>query len=157
MNEVKKPYRYVGTNPVRPDGVPKVTGLAKFGNDYRLPGTLYGKILRSPHAHARIKSIDTSKAEALPGVQAVMTAADLPEQEFAYVGAARVQINMWHMSRNVMAREKALYEGHAVAAVAANSQSVAEAACDLIEVDYEVLPHVIDVEAAVAEDAPLLF
>ena len=157
MNEVKKPYKYVGTNPVRPDGVPKVTGLAKFGNDYRLPGTLYGKILRSPHAHARIKSIDTSKAEALPGVQAVMTAADLPEQEFAYVGAARVQINMWHMSRNVMAREKALYEGHAVAAVAANSQSVAEAACDLIEVDYEVLQHVIDVEAAVAEDAPLLF
>ena len=61
MNEIKKPYKYVGTAPVRPDGVPKVTGTAKYGNDYTLPGTLYGKILRSPHAHARIKSIDTNK------------------------------------------------------------------------------------------------
>ncbi len=125
MNEIKKPYKYVGTNQIRPDGVPKVTGTAKFGNDYTLPGTLYGKILRSPHAHALIKSIDTSKAEVLPGVQAVMTAADFPDHPFAYVGAARVQINFWHVTRNIMAREKALYEGHAVAAVAAISPAVA--------------------------------
>ena len=157
MNEIKKPYKYVGTNQIRPDGVPKVTGTAKFGNDYTLPGTLYGKILRSPHAHALIKSIDTSKAEVLPGVQAVMTAADFPDHPFAYVGAARVQINFWHVTRNIMAREKALYEGHAVAAVAAISPAVAAAACKLIEVDYEVLPHAIDVEEAAAEGAPLLF
>ncbi len=157
MNEVKKPYKWVGTHQIRPDGVPKVTGLAKFGNDFRLPGTLYGKILRSPHAHARINSIDTSKAEALPGVKAVMTSADLPDHKFAYVGPPRVQANLWHVTRNIMAREKALYEGHAVAAVAAISPAVAAEACALIEVDYEVLPHVIDVEAAAAEDAPLLF
>jgi len=157
MNEVKKPYKYVGTTPIRPDGVPKVTGTAKFGNDYTLPGAIYGKILRSPHAHARIKSIDTSKAETHPGVKAVMTAADLPDHPFAYVGAARVSINFWHVTRNIMAREKALYEGHAVAAVAAISAAVAAEACDLIEIDYEVLPHAIDVEDAAAEDAPLLF
>jgi len=157
MNEIKKPYKWVGTNQIRPDGVPKVTGIAKFGNDFRLPGTLYGKILRSPHAHARIKSIDTSKAEALPGVKAVMTSADLPDQPFVYVGAARVQANFWHITRNVMAREKALYEGHAVAAVAAISPAVAAEACKLIKVDYEVLPHVIDVEEAAADGAPLLF
>ena len=157
MNEIAKPFKWVGTNPIRPDGVPKVTGIAKFGDDYTLPGTLYGKILRSPHAHARIRSIDTSKAAALPGVKAVMTAADLPDQTFAYVGPARVQINFWHMTRNVMAREKALYEGHAVAAVAATDPATAAKAAALIDVDYEVLAHVIDVEEAMADDAPLLF
>ncbi|NKB56281.1 MAG: molybdopterin-dependent oxidoreductase [Alphaproteobacteria bacterium] len=157
MNEIKKPYKWVGTNQIRPDGVPKVTGMAKFGNDYVLPGTLYGKVLRSPHAHARIKSIDTSKAEALPGVKAVMTSADLPDQDFAYIGPERVAVNFWHVTRNIMAREKALYEGHAVAAVAAINPTLAAEACALIDVDYEVLPHVIDVEEAAAEDAPLLF
>ena len=157
MNEFNKPYKWVGTSPVRPDGVPKVTGTAKFGNDFTLPGTLAGKILRSPHAHARIRSIDTTKAAALPGVKAVMTAADLPEQQFAYIGPPRLQINFWHMTRNIMAREKALYEGHAVAAVAAADPTTAAKAVSLIEVDYEVLPHVIDVEAAMAVDAPLLF
>ena len=67
---------------MRPDGVPKVTGLARYGADYSLPGMLWGKILRSPHAHARIRSIDTSKAQALPGVKAVMTSADFPEQKY---------------------------------------------------------------------------
>ncbi len=157
MNEIKSPYKFVGTAPIRPDGVPKVTGVAKFGNDFTLPGTLHGKILRSPHAHALIKSIDTSKAEALPGVKAVMTAADFPDQNFAYVGPARVQVNFWHITRNIMAREKVLYDGHAVAAVAATSAAIAAEAISLIEVDYEVLPHVIDVDEAMAEDAPLLF
>jgi len=157
MNDTSSPYKWVGTNPVRPDGVPKVTGLAKFGDDYVLPGTLYGKILRSPHAHARIKSVDTSKAEALAGVKAVMTAADLPEQNFAYVGPERLAANFWHITRNIMAREKALYEGHAIAAVAAINAKIAAEAARLIEVDYEVLPHVIDVEEAAADDAPLLF
>ena len=119
----EKKLKFVGTSPIRPDGVPKVTGLAKYGSDFTLPGMLWGKILRSPHAHARILSINTAKAEALPGVKAVMTAADLPEQKFEYVGAERVAINFWHMTRNIMAHEKVLYEGHAVAAVAATSQT----------------------------------
>ena len=157
MSQAEKSFKWVGTRQVRPDGVPKVTGRAKFGADYDLPGTLVGKVLRSPHAHARIRSINKSKAEALRGVKMVMTAADLPDHDFAYLGAERVAVNFWHFSRNVMAREKALYEGHAVAAVAAVDASTAKKALALIEVDYEVLPHVIDVDAAMAEDAPLLF
>src|SRR6202012_2054546 len=152
-----KRFKWVGTRPVRPDGVPKVTGRALYGADLKLPGMLFGKVLRSPHAHARIKSIDTSAAEALPGVKAVMTAADLPQQKFDYIGPERVAVNFWHVTRNIMAREKALYEGHAVAAVAATSASIADEACALIKVDYEVLPHVIDVDEAMAPDAPLLF
>ena len=157
MSQPQQAFKWVGTRPVRPDGVPKVTGAAKFGADYHLPGMLYGKVLRSPHAHARIRSIDTSRAEALPGVKAVMTGADLPDHPFAYVGPERLAVNFWHVTRNIMAREKVLYEGHAVAAVAAISVSIANRALALVDVDYEVLPHVIDVEEAMAEDAPLLF
>jgi CO/xanthine dehydrogenase Mo-binding subunit len=157
MNEISKPSKWIGTSPVRPDGVPKVTGLARFGDDFYLPGMLQSKILRSPHAHARIRSIDTSKAEALPGVKAVITGADFPELPFAYFGPARVERNYWHMTRTIMAKEKALFEGHAVAAVAATTAAIAAKAAKLIEVDYEVLPHVIDVDEAMAEDAPLLF
>ncbi|MGZ8197444.1 MAG: xanthine dehydrogenase family protein molybdopterin-binding subunit, partial [Burkholderiales bacterium] len=153
----ERKLKVIGTSPVRPDGVPKVTGLAQYGADFSLPGMLWGTILRSPHAHARIRSIDTSKAQALKGVKAIMTSADLPEQKFAYVGPERVAVNFWHMTRNIMARDKVLYEGHAVAAVAATTQAIAEEALKLIEVDYEVLPHVIDVDAAMKPDAPLLF
>ncbi|MGH7040821.1 MAG: xanthine dehydrogenase family protein molybdopterin-binding subunit, partial [Acetobacteraceae bacterium] len=154
---VSKPaLKVVGTRPVRPDGVDKVTGRATFGTDMTLPGMIWGKVLRSPHAHARIVSIDASKALALPGVKAVVTAADFPAiaNEEAFVGEG--PMNFRDLSRNCMARDKALYEGHAVAAVAAVSQSVADAALDLIDVTYEVLPHVIDVEAAMAPDAPIL-
>ena len=153
----EKKLKVIGTRPVRPDGVPKVTGLAQYGADFSLPGMLWGKILRSPHAHARIRSIDTSQAQALPGVKAVMTSADLPEQKFEYVGPERIAVNFWHMTRNIMAREKVLYEGHAIAAVAAVSAAVADEALRLIKVDYEVLPHVIDVDQAMRPDAPLLF
>jgi CO/xanthine dehydrogenase Mo-binding subunit len=151
------PYKWVGTRQIRPDGVPKVTGTALYGSDYAMPGMLVGRILRSPHAHARIRSINTAKAAALPGVKAVITSADFPEQKFEYVGPERVAQNFWHMTRNIMAREKVLYEGHPVAAVAAMSRSIADEALSLIEVDYEVLPHVIDVDAAMAPEAPLLF
>jgi CO/xanthine dehydrogenase Mo-binding subunit len=137
--------------------VPKVTGKAMYGADLAMAGGLYGKIIRSPHAHARIRSIDASKALKLPGVKAVVTAADFPDHKFEYQGPERVQQNFWHITRNVMAREKALYEGHAVAAVAATDKSAAEAAAALVKIDYEVLPHVIDVDAAMAPDAPLLF
>ena len=134
----------------------KVTGRANFGADMSLPGMLWAKIKRSPHAHARILRIDGSKALALPGVRAVVTAADFPEirSEEAFVGEG--PMNFRDLSRNVMARDKVLYEGHAVAAVAAISPIVAAEALDLIEVEYEVLPHVIDVEAAMQPDAPLL-
>jgi CO/xanthine dehydrogenase Mo-binding subunit len=157
MNETVNRFNWVGKRPIRPDGVPKVTGRALYGADLVMPGMLTGAILRSPHAHARIRSIDTSKAAALPGVKAVVTSADFPEQKFEYVGPERVAQNFWHMTRNIMAREKVLYEGHAVAAVAATSKTVADEALSLIKVDYEVLPHVIDVDAAMKEDAPLLF
>lgn len=161
MNDVAAPetkgFKWIGTRPIRPDGVPKVTGTAMYGSDMAMPGMLVGRILRSPHAHARIRSIDTSKATALPGVKAVVTSKDFPEMNFDYVGPERVAQNFWHMTRNIMAREKVLYEGHPVAAVAAASKAIADEALALIAVDYEVLPHVIDVDEAMRPGAPLLF
>ena len=154
--EHRTPLRVVGTRPIRPDGVDKVTGRAAFGADLSLPGMLVGKIKRSPHAHARILSIDAEKARALPGVKAVITAADLPDISPEKAAAGESDMNFRDLSRNCMARGKVLYEGHAVAAVAATSGAVADAALALIEVKYEPLPHVIDVEAAMAPDAPLL-
>ncbi len=156
MNYIASDLKVVGTRPIRPDGVDKVTGRALFAADTRAAGMLWGKIKRSPHAHARIVSIDTSKAKALAGVLAVVTAADFPEiaSEEAFVGEG--PMNFRDLSRNVMARKKALYEGHAVAAVAATSQAIADQALDLLEVEYEVLPFVIDVEEAMAPDAPIL-
>ena len=125
-----RPFKWVGTRPVRPDGVPKVTGRALYGVDLTMPGMLVGRILRSPHATPMraFRSIDTSKAVALPGVKAVVTSADFPEQKFEYVGPERVAQNFWHMTRNIMAREKVLYEGHALAAVAATSKAIADQA-----------------------------
>jgi CO/xanthine dehydrogenase Mo-binding subunit len=152
----EREFKIVGTRPPRPDGVDKVTGRAKFGADLFMANMLVGKVLRSPHAHARIKSIDTSKALALPGVKAVVTAADFNDLPSEFIPAGEMMVNYRDMTRNVMAREKALYAGHAVAAVAATSEAIAMQALALIDVDYEVLPHVIDVEAAMAPGAPLL-
>ena len=149
-------FKWIGTRPIRPDGVDKVTGRAKYGADYAFPNMLVGRVLRSPHAHARIKSVDTSAAEAMAGVKSVVTAKDLPDHDFAYIGPERVAVNFYHVTRNILAREKALYEGHAVAAVAATTPEIAEAAMRAIKVDYEVLPCVIDVMEAAAADAPLL-
>ena len=155
--DIEQVMKVVGTSPVRPDGVPKVTGQAQYGADYSLPGMLWAKVLRSPHAHARILSVDTSKAAALPGVKGIILGSDFPDHPFDYVGPERVAQNYWHMTRNIMAREKALFEGHAIAAVAATTSSIAAEAVSLIEVKYEVLPHCIDVEDAMKPDAPLLF
>src|SRR5690348_2747076 len=152
----KSALRLVGHRPIRPDGVDKVTGRANFGADMTMPGMLWGKIKRSPHAHARIVSINTDKAMALPGVKAVITRADFPDLTPAQSRIGAAPHNLWDLSRNCMAKGKALYEGHAVAAVAATSPAIAEQALDLIEVDYQILPHVMDVEAAMAPDAPLL-
>src|ERR1700751_565887 len=152
----KESLRIVGTRPIRPDGVDKVTGRANFGADMTMPGMLSGKIKRSPHAHARIVSINTDKAVALRGVKPGPPGADFPDipPDKRTIGA--MPHNLWDLSRNCMAKGKALYEGHAVAAVAAISPAIAEQALDLIEVEYEVLPHVMDVEAAMAPDAPVL-
>ena len=162
MNDVtmkgltERKMKVVGTRPLRPDGVDKVTGRAKFGADLNLPNMLIGKVLRSPHAHARIKSIDASKAQAFPGVKAVVTSADFSDLPSEFIPAGEMMVNFRDMTRNVMAREKALYEGHAVAAVAATTEAVAAQALKLIEVEYEVLPHVMDVAQAMEPDAPLL-
>jgi len=144
-------YKVVGTRPIRHDGTDKVTGRAKYGTDFQTAGMYYGKVLRSPHAHAIIKSIDVSKALALPGVEAVITGKDMP-------GANKPDASRGTQmaSDNLLARTKVLYKGHPVAAVAAANQHVAEAALDLIKVEYEVLPAVMTVQQAMAKDAPLL-
>ena len=148
--------RWIGTRPVRPDGVDKVTGRARFGADVHLPNMLVGKVLRSPHAHGRIRSIDTSAALALPGVKAVVTRDDFDDLPSEFVPAGEMMVNYRDVVRNVVAGDKVLYEGHAVAAVAAVSEKIAREALSLVKVDYEVLPHVLDVVEAMAPDAPLL-
>jgi len=152
----KPSFRVIGTRPVRHDGFDKVTGRAKYGADYSFPGMLFGRVLRSPHAHANIKSINIEKALALPGVKAVVTSADLPEAPDKMVAAGEAPVNLNHLSSNVLAREKVLYDGHAVAAVAATSAHIAEEALRLIEVDYEVLPPAMTVEAAMKPGAPIV-
>jgi CO/xanthine dehydrogenase Mo-binding subunit len=149
-------FNSVGTRPIRPDGIDKVTGRAAFGADFVMPGMLYGRIKRSPYAHARIVSVDTRKALALPGVKAVVSGRDFPDLADELIEGGEAASSMRDLAWNVMARDKAFYDGHAVAAVAAISPAIAEAALDLIEVAYEPLAHVIDVEAAMANDAPVL-
>ena len=141
-------FKVVGTRPLRPDGIDKVTGRARYGADISAPGMLTGMALRSPHAHARIISIDTSAAVVMPGVKAVITRADFPVQPEDDATADILD--------NCMAGEKALYDGHAVAAVAATSRRVAIEALAAIAVDYEILPHVLDVDDAMKPDAPVL-
>ena len=149
-------FKVIGTRPIRHDGVDKVTGRAKYGADINLAGMLHGKILRSPHAHARIRSIDTSRAEALPGVKAVLTARDFPIVEDAILDYFETRGSIRTVAENVLASDKALYKGHAIAVVAAESPHIAEEALDLIQVDYEVLTPILDVREAMREDAPLL-
>jgi xanthine dehydrogenase molybdenum-binding subunit len=152
-----KEYAVIGTRPIRPDGTDKVVGRAQYGADIRLTGLLYGKILRSPHAHARIKSIDVSRALAHPGVKAVVTSAELPQPSGKVTDLGEgAMINPRFMSNNCLAKDKVLYKGHAVAAVAATSAHIAEEALALIDVDYEVLPAVLDARDAMREDAPIL-
>lgn len=147
--------KWIGQRTIRPDGADKVTGRAAYGADTVMPGMIWARVLRSPHAHARILSIDTSKAEALPGVKAVMTARDVVEFPLDKSVMLGIQDMRW-MCRNVMAREKALFHGHPVAAVAATTEAIAAEACALIEVAYEVLPWVIEIEDAIKPDAPIL-
>ena len=129
-------YKWVGKRTVRPDGVDKVTGRAAYGADYNMAGMLYGAVLRSPHAHARILKIDTSKAEALKGVKSVITAADWPEILDSEKTKGTAPVNFQHLSDNLMARNKVLYDGHAVAAVAATTLLIAKQAVKRFEVAY---------------------
>lgn len=140
-------FKVVGTRVNRPDGMDKVTGRAKYGADLSAPGQLIGLFLRSPHAHARITKIDTSRAEKLSGVKAVITSADLPD----LTNGAQLDV-----LENCMARDRALYDGHAVAAVAAIDQQTAKKALKLIKVSYEILPHVTDVDEAMKPGAPII-
>lgn len=146
-NSPKRIFTVVGTRPPRPDGVDKVTGRALYGADVSAPGMLSGHILRSPHPHAAIVSIDTAEAEALPGVKAVVTAADFAPQEDDFLR---------DVLDNCMARDKVLYDGHALAAVAATTSAIAKAALKLIKVTYKALPHVTDVDVAMRADAPVV-
>ena len=141
-------YKIIGTSPVKHDGFDKVTGRAKFAADAFLPGMLIGRFLRSPHPHAILKRIDISKALNLAGVKAVVTRDDFPEIKQGTGGG--------DMTRMAMAREKVYWEGHPVAAVAATSESIAKKALKLIEVEYEVLPHVIAPVEAMQPGAPIL-
>ncbi len=148
--------KVVGTRPIRPDGADKVTGRARFGADIELPALLHGRVLRSPHAHARIRSIDTSKAVALPGVKAVLTSADLVPIPNAVIELGEAQMDINSLRKNVLAVDKALYRGHAVAAVAATSPHIAEEALGLIKVDYEPLPPVLTLPEAIRPGATIL-
>jgi len=149
-------YKVVGTRPVRHDGADKVTGRAKYANDTNMSAMLHGLILRSPHAHARIKSIDVSAALALPGVVAVVTSKDMAETEDRIEELGEDSVNLRYLSNNILAGDKVLYHGHPVAAVAATDIHIAEEALKLIKVDYELLPHIIDVKEAMKDDAIII-
>ena len=153
----KSKYNVIGTRPIRHDGVDKVTGRAKYGGDVRLTGMLFGAIVRSPHAHARIKSICTDKASKLPGVRAIATHKDMrhvPDNIMVDLGEGAA--NLKHLSNNVLAADKVLYRGHAIVAIAADTIHIAEEAAALVEIEYEQLPSVTNVVDAMKPGAPLL-
>ena len=144
--------RVVGQSLPRVDGPSKATGATRFGSDIDLPNTLVGKVLRSPHAHAKIVAIDTSKAAALQGVHAVITAADTPCHTFGYQSIKDPKL----ADKMALERDKVRYIGDEVAAVAAETEDIAIAALDLIDVEYDVLPAVFTPDQATAKGAPLV-
>ncbi|MEK9675838.1 MAG: xanthine dehydrogenase family protein molybdopterin-binding subunit [Chloroflexota bacterium] len=154
--EPKTDYKVVGTRPIRHDGCDKVTGRAIYGGDTKLPGLIWGVCVRSPHAHARIKSIDTSAAEAMDGVFAVITGADMPKAPSKLVDLGEGNVNFKWASNKLMAQDKVLYKGHPVAAIAAIDRYVGEEAARKVVVEYEILASVTNVEDALADDAPVI-
>ena len=136
----------VGTSVPRIDTLEKVLGSGKFAADLHLPGLLHGKLRLSEHAHARVLAVDTSEAERLPGVKAVLTAWNTPEYRFGSD----------FEDQTLFARHKVLHRGAVLAAVAATDLATAEAAAQCIRVTYEPLPAVLDVLEALKPDAPLL-
>jgi CO/xanthine dehydrogenase Mo-binding subunit len=149
MSSDTREFSIIGTSVDRVDGVDKVTGKAKYTGDLEVPGMIEGKFLRSPYAHARIRSIETRDAERVPGVVAVLTSKDFTDIS-PYVGRGK------RKDQPIIALERALYAGQPVAAVAAVDSSIAEEALSRIAVDYEELPAVIEVEEAIADGAPRL-
>jgi xanthine dehydrogenase molybdenum-binding subunit len=147
-SEPPQEFKVIGTRPIRHDGLDKVLGRAIYGADFKLPGLIWGAVLRSPHAHARIKRLDTSKAAKAPGVVAVMTGADMPEAEAIELETGEEVTNMTYASDKLMARDKVVYKGHPVAAVAASDQNTAIEALKLIEVEYDVLKPVLTIDDA---------
>ena len=138
----------IGKGLPRIDAIPKVTGEARYTVDLKMPGMLVGKILRSPHPHAIIKSIDTSAAKDLKGVHAVITSQDVPDNLFSFY--------QFLADKNILCVDKVRYVGDEVAAVAAVDEDTAEEALSLIRVDYELLPAVFDIDAALEPGAPLV-
>jgi len=143
-----RPLRVVGRPVPRVDGLEKVTGRARYVTDLVIPGMAHARVMRSPYAHARVRRVDVTRARALTGVLAALCGADLTWCE-PYYGPA-------YRDRPVLAIDVARYEGEPVAAVAAVDEATADAALDLIEVDYEPLPPVITLEEALAPGAPLV-
>tara|TARA_B100001964_G_scaffold245575_1_gene333606 strand:+ start:15033 stop:17303 length:2271 start_codon:yes stop_codon:yes gene_type:complete len=154
--EPKTDYKVVGTRPIRHDGYDKVTGRAIYGGDMKLPGLIWGVLVRSPHAHANIKSINTSAAEASEGVMAIVTGADMPEAPSKLVDLGEGNVNFKWASNKLMAGDKVLYHGHPVAAIAAVDRHHAEEAARKVVVEYEVLPSVTNVTDAMSDDAPVI-
>jgi 4-hydroxybenzoyl-CoA reductase subunit alpha len=144
LDELKE-YTHVGKRAPRIDALAKVTGEAQYWGDVKLPGTLIGKILTSPYAHARIVDIDTSKAERLPGVRAVVTGKDMPKT------------SVGHLALHALAIDKVRCVGEEVAAVAADNEGIAEEALKLIDVKYEALDAIYDPEEAMKHGAPKLY
>lgn len=137
--------KYVGNSIPRIDAFEKVTGSAEYAGDIELPGCLYAKLLLSPHAHAKIKSIDIKEALKIPGVVTIATGEDFPFRVGLYVN-----------DRNILARKKVRWVGEPVAAIVAEDLEIAEEAVELIKVDYEPLPPVLDVREALKPGAPLV-
>jgi xanthine dehydrogenase molybdenum-binding subunit len=153
----ERPLEVVGKRLPRIDARERVTGQAIYPADLKLPGMVHAKLKRSPHAHARIRSIDTSRAEALPGVLAAVTAADFPELPIGTtIPMGELGYDMWMVAQINIARHKVHWVGQPVAAVAALDPHIAETALAFIDVEYEPLPAVVDIAAAMAADAPVL-
>lgn len=155
MSEAKQ-YKYIGQRTIRPDGFDKVTGRANYGADLSLPGMIWGKVLRSPHAHALITTLDTSRAEAHPDVLAVAGFEDFPSVNAEAFAAGNGDSGMLDLARNILADKKVLYHGHAIVAVAARTEEAAAQALQLIDVEYEILPPVMSIEQAIKDDAAVL-
>ena len=154
-------FKVIGTRPIRHDGTDKVTGRAQYGADFSMAMVSHGKILRSPHAHAKIKNIDTSKAEKIQGVLSVMTGNDLPQtknsgEEDRKVTLGELSTDLKYLREGVMATKKATFKGQPIAAVAATNVHIAEEACKAIEVSYELLDSVINAPDAMQSNAPII-
>ena len=147
MKAEKRNFSIIGTSVRRVDGADKVTGRARYAGDLIVPGMIEGKFLRSPYAHARILSIDTREAEALPGVIAVITSKDFSDVS-PYMGRGK------NRDHPIIAVDRVIFAGQPVAAVAAVDRATAEEALAMIAVQYQELPALIDVEDALATGAP---